>query len=320
MSRLASLILASTLVALALPAGPLTPAPAAAGSKAAITLPRDVEASWRKQAEKGDAAAQYKLGLAYHIGVSPSGPDYAQAFSWFKKAADQGHAEAQFKIGEMHARGQGRPRNPKEAFAWNQKSAAQGYPHAEYFAYVHLSTGTGTAKDEKKALVWLEKAATHGWAEAQYRLGRFYDSGSGVPKDPSKALAWIKKAADQNHAGALGYLGMNLLEEAEATNDYREAVRVLTAGAQGGDVTAQMFLGTLYLTGMGVTKNNVTACTWLTLASLAPTVTVENKLIQEKARELLEDVREELGADGVEEANLGAARWLVERNANPAGN
>ena len=319
MSRLPSLILASTLAAFVLPATLLTPTPAAAAdSKAAVSLPRDVEASWRQQAEKGDASAQYKLGLAYHIGFNAGGPDYAQAFNWFKKAAEKGHAEAMFKIGEMHARGQGRPRNPAEAYAWNMKSAAKGYPHAEYFAYVYLLTGTGTTKDEKKAMEWLQKAATHGWANAQYRLGRYYDSGAGFSKDSEKALAWIRKAAAQNHPGALGYLGMNLLEEAEATDDYREAVRVLTAGADLGDLTAQMFLGTLYLTGMGVTQNHVSACTWLTLASMAPAESVEDKRIQEKAREMLDEIREGLDADEIQAANLRAAQWIVERKASRA--
>ena len=52
---------------------------------------------WRKAADQGHAAAQYKLGVAYYFGRGVEKDD-KQAVEWFRKAADQGHAEAQYKL------------------------------------------------------------------------------------------------------------------------------------------------------------------------------------------------------------------------------
>ena len=47
-----------------------------------------------KQAEKGDAKAQFVLGLKYDTGKGVP-QDYAEAAKWYRKAKDQGVASAQ---------------------------------------------------------------------------------------------------------------------------------------------------------------------------------------------------------------------------------
>ena len=60
----------------------------------------------RPWAERGDAWAQYSLGVMYYRGRGVAQDD-AQAREWLEKAAAQGLAEAQFNLGVMHKNGQG---------------------------------------------------------------------------------------------------------------------------------------------------------------------------------------------------------------------
>ena len=50
-----------------------------------------------REAEAGDANAQYKLGLSYEYGKGVP-QDYMEALKWYRKAAGQGHAAAKAKI------------------------------------------------------------------------------------------------------------------------------------------------------------------------------------------------------------------------------
>ena len=49
----------------------------------------------RPLAEKGDAQAQYNLGVMYYTGDGVA-QDYAEALRWYRLAAEQGYASAQF--------------------------------------------------------------------------------------------------------------------------------------------------------------------------------------------------------------------------------
>lgn len=119
----------------------------------------------RADAERGDAEAQYNLGLRHYHGLfAPQ--DYAQALQWYEAAAKQGHAAGQFSLGVMHAHGQGGP------------------------------------QDYAQARQWWELAAKQGHASAQYNLGVMYDNGSGVPQNHVQAYAWFNVAAAGGNEGA----------------------------------------------------------------------------------------------------------------------
>ncbi len=57
-------------------------------------------------AERGDAEAQFNLGMMYSTGLGIEKDD-AAAFRWIYKAAEQGHAEAEFIVGLMFDEGRG---------------------------------------------------------------------------------------------------------------------------------------------------------------------------------------------------------------------
>ena len=73
-------------------------------------------------AEKGDARAQYNLGLLYASGLGV-GQDYQAALKWHRLAAGQGHAGAQNELAQMYAKGQGVKQDNVRAYVWYSVAA-----------------------------------------------------------------------------------------------------------------------------------------------------------------------------------------------------
>jgi len=75
---------------------------------------------YRKAADQGHAAAQFKLGFICHVEAGMYGdPTYdSEAIPWFRLAAEQGYAEAQLTLGIMYAHGQGIPQDYVQAHMW----------------------------------------------------------------------------------------------------------------------------------------------------------------------------------------------------------
>ena len=95
----------------------------------------------KAKAEKGDATAQFNLGLLYDNGQGVT-QDYAEALKWYRKAADQGNAKAQFNLGFLYDNGQGVTQSELEAYIWFSLAAAQGSkgaPHNRDFVASKLS-------------------------------------------------------------------------------------------------------------------------------------------------------------------------------------
>ena len=76
----------------------------------------------QRDAEAGNADAQFKLGEMYDMGDGVP-QDFAEARRWWEKAAEQGHAKAQVSLGEMYAIGRGVPQDYAEARRWYGKAA-----------------------------------------------------------------------------------------------------------------------------------------------------------------------------------------------------
>ena len=77
------------------------------------------------EAEKGNARAQFILGLLYKQGRGIP-QDFKQAAKWFLKAAEQGNARGQFSLGLLYLKGQGVSKDYKQAEEWLRKAAEQG--------------------------------------------------------------------------------------------------------------------------------------------------------------------------------------------------
>lgn len=80
---------------------------------------------FRPLAEKGDAQAQFNLGVMYRQGQGVAQDD-KQAVAWWSKAAEQGHVEAQDNLGLRYGRGQGVAQDWVQAYKWFSLAATAG--------------------------------------------------------------------------------------------------------------------------------------------------------------------------------------------------
>jgi len=145
----------------------------------------------RPLAERGDAEAQYRVGLMYEFGKGYP-QDKAQGVAWFRKSAAQGHTAAQQELGVIYATGDGVAKDDVQAVAWFQKAATLGNPTAQYNLGLMIAKGAGVRRDDTQAIAWFRKSAAQGLAAAQFKLGVAYENGEGVDKDP--LLAYVSYA------------------------------------------------------------------------------------------------------------------------------
>ncbi len=155
----------------------------------------------KKQAEAGDAASQFYLGLMYATGDGVN-KDSRQAVNWWKKSAQQGNSEAQNALGIMYQYGDGVEQDYKQAVYWYAKAAEQEHAYAQNNLASMYYTGNGITQDYKKALLWYIKSAKKNNPLAQNNLGLMYENGTGVEQNYTQAFYWYSKAVQQGDADA----------------------------------------------------------------------------------------------------------------------
>lgn len=195
---------------------------------------------WQPLAEKGDANAEYNLGLLYAAGHGVP-QDYAQAGEWYRKAATQGVAAAQFNLGVMYANGQGVQADPEQARKWFAMAADHGVKAAET-SLANLYAENNGFRDYAQAREWYLKAAGRGVASAEFNLGVMYDIGQGVPTDYRQAIEWYRKAADQGYADAMTNLGILSYNGQGVKRDLVEAYAWFSRAEKAGDPRAGKLL------------------------------------------------------------------------------
>ena len=158
-------------------------------------------AEWRPLAERGQAEAQFNLGVLYDGGLGIE-RDYAQAADWYRRAAEQGHARAQFNLAVLYADGLGLARNYAEAARWYRQAADQGKAEAQFNLGVLYENGLGVIENRTDAARWYLLAAAQGHTVAQNNLGVLYASGQGIPQNSVAAYAWYDLAAANGNAKA----------------------------------------------------------------------------------------------------------------------
>lgn len=120
-----------------------------------------------------------------------------------RKQAEQGDAYAQYTLGTQYQNGGGGlPKNKEQAFFWIRKAAEQGFAPAQHYLAVSYSTGDGLPQDNKQAIAWYQKAAEQGQSWSQMGLGLMYANGQGVPQNDINAYVWFSLAAAQGQDGA----------------------------------------------------------------------------------------------------------------------
>src|SRR5688572_27061186 len=113
---------------------------------------------WQPLAERGDASAQFSLGLLYENGDGVP-RDYAKAREWYEKAAAQGEARAQFYLGMQSAFGQGGQVDLVQAYMWYSLAAGNGNMHAPGYRddLTRQMTPAQITEGRKRVQEWKQK-------------------------------------------------------------------------------------------------------------------------------------------------------------------
>ena len=110
------------------------------------------------------------------------------------KQAEQGDAEAQFQLGLAYCNGDGIEENHEKAFEWWTKAAEQEVPAAMYNLGIMYRDGDGVEQDLYNAMYWFGKAYRYGMKEAKnemnaIRLWIVKECGNTIAEDTSEAYA-----------------------------------------------------------------------------------------------------------------------------------
>ncbi len=192
-----------------------------------------------RQAEAGDAQAQFKLGLIYEHGAEGVERDYSKAFLWYAKAAPQGHISAQNNLATLYTRGAGVERNHDEAVKWYRVAAMAGNDGAQNNLGWMYQNGLGVPKDYQQALNWYLLSAKAGNSSAQNNLGMLHYQGWGVPANHNEAARWYRLAAEQGNPSGQASLGSCYLRGHGVPKDPIQAYKWCLLGAAGGDAAAR---------------------------------------------------------------------------------
>lgn len=93
-------------------------------SRSSETLSESLD-GLRQLAEKGDATAQFALGIRYATGEQVK-QDYTEAARWFSLAADRGQVKAQSVLAAYYWAGTGVPKDLSKAYFWAILARANG--------------------------------------------------------------------------------------------------------------------------------------------------------------------------------------------------
>lgn len=131
--------------------------------------------------------------------------DYASAIALNAPLAERGDADAQYRMGMMARFGWGMARDPELAARWLRKAADQNQPLAQAELGTMYRLGRGVVQDPKEAARLLTAAATAGVGIAQLSIGRMYRDGTGVARNLVEAYAWFSAAGANNVMDGLAY-------------------------------------------------------------------------------------------------------------------
>ncbi len=228
-------------------------------------------AEW-KRAEKGNARAQFHIGMLYTKGILVPQDDVG-AVTWYRKGAVQGDGMAQNALGLAYYRGKGVSHDCTEALQWFHKAVDQNQPNAQTNLGWMYYKGLCVTQDFSEALRWTHKAADRGFAEAQTNLGDLYETGEGVPQNNQEAVKWYRLAAEQNN------------------------------------VMGQIRLAHMLSEGKGVKQDDVAAYLWLSLAADHDQNQVSSESVLETAKNALDPLISRMTKEQITQGKKLVAAW-----------
>lgn len=140
------------------------------------------------------------LFMAPYAAAEPGGlpPEVVQ----LQRQAQSGEAQAQYQLAVRYLRGDGVEKNEAQAVTWLEKSAAQHNADALYVLGSLYAHGNGVTEDKNKAIEFYDKAREQNHPGAQYMLGIMYLEGKYVAGNYKYARYLIGEACKGGADGA----------------------------------------------------------------------------------------------------------------------
>lgn len=149
------------------------------------------------------------------------------------------------------------------AFTTLKPLADRGNTFAQFGIAGMYETGAGIPQNDTKAMEYYLKSANGGFSVAQFTVGRSLALNNG---DFTSAAKWYKKAAEQDFAEAQLQLGSLYLLGWGVEKDEQQAFKWYKAAAIQNLPQAQYQVGVAYVMGSGVRSDAKQAIYWLNKA------------------------------------------------------
>lgn len=245
---------------------------------ATLEAQNDSISSIMRNAQKGDAIAQNKVGAWYYKGTNVE-QDYAIALQWWAKSAQQGNVSAIGNMGLCYQYGRGIEKDSVMALQLYLRSIKSGNKTLlqermrfaqkndnfnAILAALCYQNGIGTGKDLNKAVAYYQSAAQNNSVDGQRELALCLLN----QKQEKQAASWFKQAAANQDRVSCFYYGKMLMIGQGTIEDKQQAVIYWIQAAEKGFAQAQYELGKLYLTGETVPQDKKQATEWFERAAL----------------------------------------------------
>ncbi len=219
----------------------------------------------KKMADRGDVAAQLRIGFWYYNGL-PVTRNYSNSFFYLNKSAQAGNAEAQLYLSSLYHEGEGVLPDDVVSLDWLKKSALGGNEKAQSVLTRAENQMPEIVKSRAAMAAQfdaLKIQAEQGDVSAQKKIANFYIEGLGTSADASLAIAWYQKAALQSDAESMRQIGVIYDKGRGVPVDYVAAEKWQRKSAELGDAQAQYNLAIYLYYGIGTPQNKVEAISWM---------------------------------------------------------
>lgn len=153
-----------------------------------------------------DAVAQTQEQSTTKADSGPSADQAREILESTRPLAEKGDASAQYNMGVLYDQGYGVKQNFDTARQWYLKAAKQHFAKAEHNLGIIYESGKGVESDSSEAAHWFQRAAEDGEPAAQNNLAVMYVRGEGVPHDMGAAARWAAEAAAAGNQSAIDNL------------------------------------------------------------------------------------------------------------------
>jgi len=196
----------------------------------------------RSLALKGDASAQFALGLFTDIGAGAR-IDHVAAYKWLQKSAEQGNRLAAGMLAWKCATGFGfQAANETLAADWAKKAGTLDKVPEGLELWIDLQDGRMTP-NLQRALFWMMDRADDGAGLAMSNLSEAYISSAWTENNPTQHLFWLRKAAEAGDAKALYRLSVYNEVGMLVEKNPAAAAELRRKAAEAGDPEAEAALG-----------------------------------------------------------------------------